>query len=32
MATEGHCNVHALGGTIVYGINSQKADNDFYKL
>lgn len=32
MATEGHCNVHALGGTIVYGVNSQKADNDSYKL
>lgn len=32
MAAEGHCNVHAMGGTIVYGVNQKNSDNDFYKM
>lgn len=32
MAVEGHCNVSAMGGTIVFGVNPAKSDNDAYKL
>jgi hypothetical protein len=32
MAAEGHCNVNALGGTIVYGVDIKKSDTDMYKL
>lgn len=32
MAAQGHCNVHALGGTIVYGVDKKAADNDSYKI
>lgn len=32
MAAEGHCNVHAMGGTIVYGVDHKKADTGEYKL
>ena len=31
MAAEGHCNVNAMGGTIVYGVK-QEHQNDFYDL
>lgn len=32
MAAVGHCNVHALGGTIVYGVNKKNTDTDLYTL
>lgn len=32
MAFEGHCNVNAMGGTIVYGVDPKRADTDMYKL
>lgn len=32
MASVGHCNVHAMGGTIVYGVDMQQADKNAYKL
>lgn len=32
MASVGHCNVNAMGGTIVYGVDKKKADTDAYKL
>lgn len=32
MAAEGHCNVQAMGGTIVYGVDAKKADTDMYKM
>jgi len=28
----GKCNVHCLGGTIVYSVDPKKADNNKYKL
>lgn len=32
MAAVGHCNVQAMGGTIVYGVDKTKADTDVYKM
>ena len=32
MASEGHCNVNAMGGTIVYGVDLKKTETDIYKL
>jgi hypothetical protein len=32
MADKGHCNVEAMGGTIVYGVDVKKADTNIYKL
>lgn len=32
MAQGGHCHVHAMGGTIVYGLNKSKCDNKHYKV